>query len=66
MLFAKKLKYYIFNTKTGKAIGGAYAIYLLVLMISSAQIGLQLGSELKTIPAQDRMSYISSYLSNKF
>jgi len=65
MLFAT-LKQYIFKSKTGKVIGGAYAIYLVVLMIGSAQIGLQLGAELTLVPEEQRMEYISSFLSKNF
>jgi len=65
MLFAT-LKQYIFKSKTGKVIGGAYAIYLVVLMVGSAQIGLQLGTELTQVPHEQRMEYISTFLSNNF
>lgn len=65
MLFAT-LKKFLFKSKTGKVIGGAYAIYLVILMVSSAQIGLQLGAELRNVPEDHRMEYISSFLSNNF
>ena len=65
MIFAK-VKQFVFKSKTGKAIGGAYLIYLTVLMVTSAQLGLQLGAELRTVPQDHRMEYISTFMTKNF
>jgi len=62
-MFFAKMKQFIFKSKTGKVIGGTYLIYLIVLMVSSAQLGLQLGAELRSVPADQRVEYISTFFS---
>lgn len=64
MLIAK-FKQFFLHSKFGRLVGGAYIIYLVVLMLGSAQLGLQLGAELKSIPENQRMDYISAFISEK-
>ena len=69
MVFADlkyKAKQFIFKSKTGKVIGGAYLLYVGLLIGSSAQIGLQLGAELRSVPQDHRMEYISTFMSKNF
>ena len=65
MIFAK-FKQFVFQSKTGKVIGSAYLLYIAVLMVTSAQVGMQLGTELRSVPQDLRMEYISSFLSKNF
>ncbi len=60
-----KLKQFFLQSKVGQLIGGAYVIYVVVLMVGSAQLGLQLGAELKYIPADLRTDYIFTFFSEK-
>ncbi len=62
-MYLMKLKQLIFTTKTGKVVGSAYLIYLSFLMIGSIQLGVQLGTELKSVPEDQRMEYVSTFLS---
>ena len=65
-MFIVKLKQFFFKSRIGRLVGGAYIVYLIILMVGSAQLGLQLGAELKLIPESQRVEYISIFLSNKF
>ncbi|HFE37508.1 MAG TPA: hypothetical protein ENK06_03680 [Gammaproteobacteria bacterium] len=65
IMFSTKLKSYVFKSKLTRFLGGAYLLYLAVLMVVSAQLGLQLGAELKHVPENQRFEYISIFLSEK-
>jgi len=64
-MFSSKIKQFVFKSPLGRLLGGTYVVYLVVLMIGSAQIGLQLGAELRSVPSQDRAQYIESFLIKK-
>lgn len=64
-MYMTKLKNFFLQSKYGRLIAGAYVVYLVVLMIGSAQLGLQLGAELKKVPESQRMDYISTFISEK-
>ena len=53
------------KSKLGKLLIGGYVIYVAVLMIGSLQLGIQLGTELRSVPEDQRMEYISQFLEKK-
>lgn len=54
----------LIKSKYGKVVFGAYGIYLIVLMAGSLQIGVQLGTELRTVPEGERVEYIATFMEN--